>query len=224
MGAGCGLVGRTGRRLGTVRTAGDSGRSPGLGRTGGRRGTLRAAGRTPGWSCGGVAGRTRLRHARVGVARRRPESAGAPRRRALWVSLAAVLALAGVATAAVLYLTRDRYPALEFRTVDQLTRVPAGTERPADMFTAVLGQRAYLGYPLGDGRLEVVAVDAGTGAVKWRKQTAVSSDRWKGIVALPGAVAVFADAIGDDTPGTSCCSTAPPATSGGAGRSWATTT
>ncbi|MFG2013123.1 Hsp70 family protein [Micromonospora sp. NPDC048868] len=123
-----------------------------------------------------------------------------PRRRALWISLAAVLALAGVATAAVLYLTRDRYPALEFRTVDQLTRVPAGTERPADMFTAVLGQRAYLGYPLGDGRLEVVAVDAGTGAVKWRKQTAVSSDRWKGIVALPGAVAVFADAIGDDTP------------------------
>ncbi|MFY1595827.1 Hsp70 family protein [Micromonospora sp. WMMD737] len=123
-----------------------------------------------------------------------------PRRRALWVSLAAVLALAGVATAAALYLTRDRYPALEFRTVDQLTRVPAGTERPADMFTAVLGQRAYLGYPLGDGRLEVVAVDAGTGAVKWRKQTAVSSERWKGIVALPGAVAVFADAIGDDTP------------------------
>ncbi|MBQ1071565.1 Hsp70 family protein [Micromonospora sp. C31] len=123
-----------------------------------------------------------------------------PRRRALWVSLAAVLALAGVATAAVLYLTRDRYPALEFRTVDQLARVPAGTERPANMFTAVLGGRAYLGYPLGDGRLEVVAVDAGTGAVKWRKQTAVSADRWKRIVALPGAVAVFADAIGDDTP------------------------
>ncbi|MEV4666052.1 Hsp70 family protein [Micromonospora echinofusca] len=123
-----------------------------------------------------------------------------PRRRALWISLAAVLALAGVATAAVLYLTRDRYPALEFRTVDQLTRVPAGTERPADMFTAVLGDRAYLGYPLGDGRLEVVAVDAGTGAVKWRRQTAATSERWERIVALPGAVAVFADAIGDDTP------------------------
>ncbi|RLK13226.1 putative pyrroloquinoline-quinone binding quinoprotein [Micromonospora sp. M71_S20] len=123
-----------------------------------------------------------------------------PRRRALWISLAAVLALAGVATAAVLYLTRDRYPALEFRTVDQLTRVPAGTQRPADMFTAVLGDRAYLGYPLDDGRLEVVAIDAGTGAVKWRKQTAASSERWKRIVALPGAVAVFADAIGDDTP------------------------
>ncbi|MCL7461024.1 Hsp70 family protein [Micromonospora sp. MSM11] len=123
-----------------------------------------------------------------------------PRRRALWISLAAVLALAGVATAAVLYLTRDRYPALEFRTVDQLTRVPAGTERPADMFTAVLGDRAYLGYPLGDGRLEVVAVDAGTGAVKWRRQTAATSERWERIVALPGAVAVVADAIGDDTP------------------------
>ncbi|MEU4782120.1 Hsp70 family protein [Micromonospora sp. NPDC023633] len=123
-----------------------------------------------------------------------------PRRRALWISLAAVLALAGVATAAVLYLTRDRYPALEFRTVEQLPRVPAGTERPMDMFTAVLGDRAYLGYPLDDGRLEVVAVDAGTGAVKWRKQTVASSERWKRIVALPGAVAVFADAIGDDTP------------------------
>ncbi|MEH0972271.1 Hsp70 family protein [Micromonospora sp. CPCC 205546] len=123
-----------------------------------------------------------------------------PRRRALWISLAAVLALAGVATASVLYLTRDRYPALEFRTVDLVARVPAGTERPADMFTAVLGDRAYLGYPLDDGRLEVVAVDAGTGAVKWRKQTAASSERWKRMVALPGAVAVLADAIGDDTP------------------------
>ncbi|MGN9769186.1 Hsp70 family protein [Micromonospora sp. SD12] len=123
-----------------------------------------------------------------------------PRRRALWISLAAVLALAGVATAAVLYLTRDRYPALEFRTVDLVARVPAGTERPTDMFTAVLGDRAYLGYPLDDGRLEVVAIDAGTGAVKWRRQTAASSERWERIVALPGAVAVVADAIGDDTP------------------------
>ncbi|MER7420351.1 Hsp70 family protein [Micromonospora peucetia] len=123
-----------------------------------------------------------------------------PRRRALWISLAAVLALAGVATAAVLYLTRDRYPALEFRTVDLVTRVPAGAERPADMFTAVLGDRGYLAYPLGDGRLEVAAVDAGTGAVKWRKQTVASSERWDRIVALPGAVALFADAIGDDTP------------------------
>ncbi|MFG1890363.1 Hsp70 family protein [Micromonospora sp. NPDC049051] len=125
---------------------------------------------------------------------------GRPRRRALWISLAAVLALAGVATAAVLYLTRDRYPALEFRTVDLVARVPAGTQRPTDMFTAVLGDRAYLGYPLDDRRLEVVAVDAGTGAVKWRKQTGVSAERWKGIVAVPGAVAVFADAIGDDNP------------------------
>ncbi|MCX4389966.1 Hsp70 family protein [Micromonospora peucetia] len=123
-----------------------------------------------------------------------------PRRRALWISLAAVLALAGVATAAVLYLTRDRYPALEFRTVDLVTRVPAGAQRPADMFTAVLGNRAYLAYPLDDGRLEVVAVDAGTGAVKWRKQTVASSERWDRIVALPGAVALFADAIGDNTP------------------------
>ncbi|WP_433387048.1 Hsp70 family protein [Micromonospora sp. KLBMP9576] len=123
-----------------------------------------------------------------------------PRRRALWISLAAVLALAGVATAAALYLTRDRYPGLEFRAVEQVARVPAGTQRPADMFTAVLDGRAYLGYPLSDGRLEVVAVDTATGAVRWRKQTALSSPQWERIVALPGGVAVFADAIGDDTP------------------------
>ncbi|MEH1102468.1 Hsp70 family protein [Micromonospora sp. CPCC 205561] len=124
-----------------------------------------------------------------------------PRRRALWISLAAVLALAGVGTAAVLYLTRDRYPALEFRTaVELVKRVPAGTQRPADMFTAVLGDRAYLAHPLPDGRLEVVAVDAGTGAERWRRQTETSAERWERIVALPGAVAVFADAIGDDTP------------------------
>ncbi|MFG3708008.1 Hsp70 family protein [Micromonospora sp. NPDC047670] len=124
-----------------------------------------------------------------------------PRRRALWITVGAVAALAGVVTAAVLYLTRDRYPALEFRTsFGEPTRVAAGAERPAAMFTALLGDRAYLAHPLDDGRLEVVAVDADTGRVKWRRQTTVSAERWKGIVALPDRVALFADAIGDDTP------------------------
>jgi hypothetical protein len=53
---------------------------------------------------------------------------------------------------------------------------------------------------LSDGRLEVVAVDADSGTPKWRRQTTTTSEQWKGIVALPGAVAVFADAIGSDTP------------------------
>ncbi|MEU7841148.1 Hsp70 family protein [Micromonospora sp. NPDC049114] len=121
-------------------------------------------------------------------------------RRARWVVLGAVLALAGVATAATLYLLRDRYPDLEFGTLRELSRVPAGAERPGGMWTAVLGDRAYLGYPLPDDRLEVIAVDTGTGDELWRRQTGVTADDWAGLVAVPGAVAVLADAPGDSTP------------------------
>ncbi|MFG3701669.1 Hsp70 family protein [Micromonospora sp. NPDC047620] len=130
-----------------------------------------------------------------------PAAPAFPRRRALWITAGAVVALAGVVTAAVLYLTWDRYPALEFRAaVAEVERVAAGDDRPEAMFTAVLGDRAYLAHPLDDGRLEVVAVDADTGGVRWRKQTEASAERWERIVALPGAVVAFADAIGDDTP------------------------
>ncbi|PWR13689.1 heat-shock protein Hsp70, partial [Micromonospora acroterricola] len=123
-----------------------------------------------------------------------------PWRRARWVVLGAVLALAGVATATTLYLTRDRYPDLEFAPLRELSRPHAGAERPVGMWTAVLDDRAYLGYPLPDDRLEVVAVDAATGAELWRKATDVTADDWTGLVAVPGAVAVLADAPGDSTP------------------------
>ncbi|MGC4835460.1 Hsp70 family protein [Micromonospora vinacea] len=121
-------------------------------------------------------------------------------RRARWVVLGAVLALAGVATAATLYLTRDRYPDLEFSSLHELSRPSAGAERPVDMWTAVLDDRAYLAFPLPDDRLEVVAVDAGDGREVWRKQTDVRADDWEAIIAVPGAVAVLADAPGDSTP------------------------
>ncbi|MET8282252.1 Hsp70 family protein [Micromonospora sp. NPDC005174] len=121
-------------------------------------------------------------------------------RRTSWVVLGAVLALAGVATAATLYLLRDRYPDLEFGPLREVSRPSAGVERPTDMWTAVLGDRAYLGFGLPDDRLEVVAVDTGTGDELWRRQTDVTSDDWAGLVAVPGAVAVLADAPGDSTP------------------------
>ncbi|MEU8422694.1 Hsp70 family protein [Micromonospora sp. NPDC048835] len=120
--------------------------------------------------------------------------------RARWVVLGAVLALAGVGTAATLYLTRDRYPDLEFASLREQSRLPAGAERPADMWTAVLDDRAYLAFPLPDDRLEVVAVDAGNGREVWREQTDVRADDWEAIIAVPGAVAVLADAPGDSTP------------------------
>ncbi|RAN96831.1 Chaperone protein DnaK [Micromonospora saelicesensis] len=121
-------------------------------------------------------------------------------RRARWVVLGAVLALAGVATAATLYLTRDRYPDLKFDSLRELSRPSAGAERPVDMWTAVLDDRAYLAFPLPDDRLEVVAVDASTGDTLWRKQTDVRADDWEAIIAIPGGVAVLADAPGDSTP------------------------
>ncbi|MEU7612892.1 Hsp70 family protein [Micromonospora sp. NPDC049204] len=128
--------------------------------------------------------------------------AGAPRwRRARWVVLGAVLALLGVGAAATLYLTRDRYPDLEFASsLRELSRPTAGGERPPEMWTAVLGNRAYLGFPLPDDRLEVVAVDTGTGDELWRRATDVRADDWKAIIAAPGAVAVLGDAPGDSTP------------------------
>ncbi|WP_433533879.1 Hsp70 family protein [Micromonospora sp. CA-249363] len=127
-------------------------------------------------------------------------SGGTTWRLARWVVLGAVLALAGVATATTLYLLRDRYPDLEFGPLREVSRPSAGAERPTEMWTAVLGDRAYLGYPLSDDRLEVVAVDTGTGDELWRRQTGVTADDWTGLVAVPGAVAVLADAPGDSTP------------------------
>ncbi|TNH26024.1 Hsp70 family protein [Micromonospora orduensis] len=129
-----------------------------------------------------------------------PAGVGSPWRRARWMVPVAVLALAAVATATTLYLTRDRYPDLEFGPLRELSRPAAGSERPDAMWTAVLGDRAYLGYPLPDDRLEVVAVDAGTGDELWRRATDVTADDWRALIALPGAVAVLADAPGDSTP------------------------
>ncbi|MFF4808041.1 Hsp70 family protein [Micromonospora chersina] len=125
---------------------------------------------------------------------------GGRRRRALWISAGAVVALAGVATATVLYLTRDRHPELDFEAFGKPVRVVAGAERPVAMFTAVAGDRAYLAYPREDDRLAVVAVEAGTGKELWRGESATTADQWAGVVALPGAVALLADAAGSSTP------------------------
>ncbi|NYF54739.1 outer membrane protein assembly factor BamB [Micromonospora purpureochromogenes] len=121
-------------------------------------------------------------------------------RRGLWIALGAGLAVVGVLAATVLWLTRDRYPALEFRTLDEVATPKAGAERATAVFTSVLGDRVYLAHQLADDRLEVVAVDAGSGDELWRKSTPVSAQRWAGIRALPGGLAVLADASGDSTP------------------------
>ncbi|WP_405105296.1 Hsp70 family protein [Micromonospora sp. NBC_01405] len=129
-----------------------------------------------------------------------PAPPATPRRRALWITVAAVLALAGLAGGGALWYTRDRYPGLEFqKTLTEVKRIPAGADRPAETFTALLGDTGYAAYPLPDNRLEIVAVDAETGRERWRKQTTQVAQRWEGLRAVPGAVAAFSDASGGDT-------------------------
>ncbi|MEU8186986.1 PQQ-binding-like beta-propeller repeat protein, partial [Micromonospora carbonacea] len=133
-----------------------------------------------------------------------PAAPGSPpaarRRRALWITVAAVLALAGVGVGAALWFTRDRYPGLEFQNLAEVERVPAGEDRPTETLTALLGDAGYAAYPLPDDRLEIVAVDAGTGRTRWRKQTTQAAQQWEALVAVPGAVAALSDPIGVDAP------------------------
>ncbi|WP_432955196.1 Hsp70 family protein [Micromonospora haikouensis] len=131
-----------------------------------------------------------------------PATPGSPpavrRRRALWITVAAVLALAGVGVGAALWFTRDRYPGLEFQNLAEVERVRAGEDRPVETLTALLGDVGYAAYPLPDDRLEIVAVDAETGKTRWRKQTTQAAQQWDALVAVPGAVAAFSDPIGVD--------------------------
>ncbi|WP_328343730.1 Hsp70 family protein [Micromonospora sp. NBC_00421] len=135
-----------------------------------------------------------------------PEAGGPPvasarrGRRRWWIGLGAGLALVGVLGAAALWFTRDRYPALEFHTLTEVARPTADGDRPTAMFTAVLGDRAYLAYQLPDDRLTVVAVEAGTGKPAWRSTISAGAQQWTGVRAVPGAVLAVADAVGDSTP------------------------
>ncbi|MFC5945451.1 PQQ-binding-like beta-propeller repeat protein [Micromonospora harpali] len=115
-------------------------------------------------------------------------------------AVAGVLDLAGVGVGAALWFTRDRYPGLEFQNLAEVERVRAGEDRPVETLTALLGDVGYAAYPLPDDRLEIVALDAGTGRTRWRKQTTQAAQQWDALVAVPGAVAAFSDPIGVDAP------------------------
>nr|MDT0663278.1 Hsp70 family protein [Micromonospora sp. DSM 115978] len=130
-----------------------------------------------------------------------PGLAGRRGRTAIWVVAAAVVALVGVATAAVLYLNRDGYDDLEFRSFVDIGRVEYRVDAPSYLHTAVLGNRAYVAVELPDSKkLAVAAVEAGSAKELWRVEVPASSDRWSHLTATPNAVLAFADAIGTDTP------------------------
>ncbi|WFE31701.1 Hsp70 family protein [Micromonospora sp. WMMD975] len=131
-----------------------------------------------------------------------PAGGGRPgrSRRGRWIALGAGLTVVGLVAATLLWVFRDRHPALDFHSPELVGSIAAGDERPDGMFTAMLADRAYLAWSLPDDRLNVVAVDPATGRKIWEKPTPASADRWAGIRALPDGVAVVADASGSSTP------------------------
>ncbi|MDW3849751.1 Hsp70 family protein [Micromonospora sp. BRA006-A] len=125
---------------------------------------------------------------------------GGRARRGRWIALGAGLVVVAVAASVLLWVFRDRHPALDFHTAELVKTVAAGDTRPDQMFTATLGERAYLVRSLPDGHLDVTAVEAATGKTVWEKRTDAAAQRWAGIRALPDGLLVLGDATGSDTP------------------------
>ncbi|MET7470048.1 Hsp70 family protein [Micromonospora sp. NPDC005686] len=120
---------------------------------------------------------------------------GGPPRRGRWIALGAGLVVVAVAASVLLWVFRDRHPALDFHTADLVRTVAAGDTRPDQMFTATLEDRAYLARSLPDGHLHVTAVEASTGKAVWERRTDATAQRWAGVRALPEGLLV----LGDDT-------------------------
>ncbi|OHX06148.1 Hsp70 family protein [Micromonospora sp. WMMB235] len=125
---------------------------------------------------------------------------GGRSRRGRWIALGAGLVVVAVAASVLLWVFRDRHPALDFHTAELVKTVAAGDARPDQMFTATLGERAYLARSLPDDHLHVTAVEAATGKTVWERRTDATAQRWAGIRALPDGLLVLGDATGSDTP------------------------
>uniref|UniRef100_UPI00157BF95A outer membrane protein assembly factor BamB family protein n=1 Tax=Micromonospora chalcea TaxID=1874 RepID=UPI00157BF95A len=117
-------------------------------------------------------------------------------RRGRWIALGAGLVVVAVAAAVLLWVFRDRHPALDFHTAELVKTVPAGDTRPGQMFTATLGNRSYLVRSLPDGHLHVTAVETATGTTVWEKRTDAATQRWAGIRALQDGLLVLGEGTG----------------------------
>jgi outer membrane protein assembly factor BamB len=114
---------------------------------------------------------------------------------------AAVVVVLAVATTAVVWYVGRGSAKVEFQTFADVGQpIAAGADRPLYVWTRLVGDRAYLAYQREDNRLEVIAVDAGSGKELWREPSEKTSEAWESLRAVPGAVVVLADATGSNQP------------------------
>ncbi|MGX7669475.1 Hsp70 family protein [Plantactinospora sp. DSM 117369] len=127
--------------------------------------------------------------------------AGLVRRRAVWIGAGALVALVGVVVATLFYLTRDRYPGIDFAAFQEVDRIATREENPSALFTATGGGRAYAGYQRNDQRLDIAVLDAESAKVDRWITTAAGAERWDWITALPDVLLVKPEVTGTGTPG-----------------------
>lgn len=123
------------------------------------------------------------------------------RSRVAWLGAGAVAALVAVVASAVLYLTRDPYPALDFASFVEIDRIAIRESETTNMLTTTGGDRAYVGYARSDGRLDVAVVDAATARVARWITTDETAERWYWLQALPRVLVVRGGGLTVSNPG-----------------------
>ncbi|MGI5146048.1 Hsp70 family protein [Plantactinospora sp. CA-294935] len=127
--------------------------------------------------------------------------AGLVRRRAVWIGAGALVALVGVVVATLLYLTRDRYPGIDFAAFQEVDRIATREENSSALFTATGGERAYAAYQRNDQRLDIAVLDAESAQVDRWITTEAGAERWDWITALPDVLLVKPEVTSTGTRG-----------------------
>ncbi|MEQ4302699.1 Hsp70 family protein [Plantactinospora sp. B6F1] len=126
--------------------------------------------------------------------------AGLARRRPVWIGVGALVALVGVVAATLLYLTRDRYPGLDYVPFQEVDRIATREKNRTSLLTATAGERAYVAYQRTDQRLDIAVLHAESAKVERWITTAAGAEGWRWIKALPDVLLAKAEVSSTSTP------------------------